>query len=77
MPLEENKIGRRIYKAIVHYIECEKGSHKRQKKMPDIRIYLPDEMYIRFKQEESNKSQLIQQLLTEYWKVKEQKKKKK
>jgi hypothetical protein len=44
--------------------------------MPDIRIYLPDEMYIRFKQEEGNKSQLIQQLLTEYWKVKGKKKSK-
>ncbi len=45
--------------------------------MPDIRIYLPDDMYIRFKKEEGNKSQLIQKLLTDYWKIKEKQNKKK
>jgi hypothetical protein len=44
--------------------------------MPDIRIYLPDEMYMRFKKEGGN-SKLIQTLLKEYWEIKEKGKKKK
>lgn len=35
--------------------------------MPDIRIYLPDNLYMRLNQE-TNKSKLIQQLLKDHWK---------
>jgi hypothetical protein len=35
--------------------------------MPDVRIYLPDTLYIRLNQE-TNKSKLVQQLLREHWK---------
>lgn len=34
--------------------------------MPDIRLYLPDDLWIKLKQEE-NMSKLVQDLLREYW----------
>ena len=34
--------------------------------MPDIKIYVPDEMYYKLKKT-PNRSKLIQELLTEYW----------
>ena len=34
--------------------------------MPDIKIYVPDEMYYRLKKT-PNRSKLVQQLLEEYW----------
>jgi hypothetical protein len=41
--------------------------------MPDARIYLPDDMWIKLRNE-PNRSKLIQDLLTEYWNKKEKKK---
>lgn len=38
--------------------------------MPNVNIYLPDNMYKRFI-DEQNKSKLIQRLLNEYWKKKQ------
>ena len=35
--------------------------------MPDIRLYLPDNLYMRLKKEE-NMSKLVQKLLKQYWK---------
>ena len=40
--------------------------------VPDIRIYLPDRLYMKIREEE-NKSKLIQDLLDEYYKNKETK----
>ena len=38
--------------------------------MPDIRLYLPDDLWIKLKKEK-NMSKLVQDLLKEYWTKKE------
>jgi len=43
--------------------------------MPDIRLYLPDELYMRLKKEE-NMSKLVQILLIDYWSKIDKKKEK-
>jgi len=44
--------------------------------MPDIKIYVPDEMYYRLKKT-PNRSKLIQDLLTKYWHSENEHRKKK
>ena len=43
--------------------------------MPDIRLYLPDDLYMRLKKEE-NMSKLVQILLIDYWSKIDKKKEK-
>jgi hypothetical protein len=40
--------------------------------MPDIRLYLPDDLWIKLKKEK-NMSKLVQDLLKEYWSKKDNK----